>query len=146
MRFDKKVLNSLSKRYAVMAIGAASVLGACSKDNGPGVEQHDTTYTFAPFQYEQLDDLEQIRRSADSIEVRHIYFEVQSGDEYGWEGINLNGTIKHVDAAFDAARGKGRGKGVFENVTDDPALDAPIKKLRKYNYGIEFMAAPQNQR
>ena len=41
MRLDKRVLNGLSKRYAVMAIGAASVLGACSKDNGPDVEQHD---------------------------------------------------------------------------------------------------------
>ncbi|MBD5389358.1 hypothetical protein HDR63_03845 [bacterium] len=148
MRLDKKLLNNLSKKYTMLALAAASVLGACSKDDGPAIEQHDTTYTFAPHDRTQLQDLAQIKRSADSAAVRYIYFRATSGnyDANAWEGVNLNGLIKTIDPAFQAAKKKGRAAGTIDRAWDDPNMADAIQKLQDYGYKLNLIEVPEYAR
>ena len=148
MHLNKRILNNRSKKYAMLAMAAASVLGACSKDE-PAIEQHDTTYTFAPDNSAQLRDLAQIKRSADSAAVRYIYFKATSGKKValGWEGIDLSALVKFIDPAFDAAKGKGRAAGTIDRVSNYPEAANAIQKLRDYyGYILNLIEESENER
>jgi hypothetical protein len=104
---------------AGLAVG--TLFGACQKENDTTqIQQHDTDYTFNIHTIISLKDITQIKASADSAEVRKIYFV-----PYGtWEQFSSNGISnlrKNVfEPALAAAGSKGSGKGNFEDINITP--------------------------
>lgn len=132
-------ISKLSKPLVVVTLAGATLFAGCSKDDKKDeiVPQHDTVYTFAPNTYDNLKNLEQIKRSADSVEVRTIIFRVINGN-YGWNGINFKALLSIFQQAFDAAQGKGEGDGVFKNVTDNNTIRSVEPEYNKLGYKFEY--------
>ncbi len=141
MRFSKKFSYKLSKPFAVLALAGSGLVMGCSKDDPKNdiVPQHDTVYTFAPGDNKILNNYEQISASADSVEVRYVIFEVQSGERGGWRGMSMKPILeKGLKPAFEAAKGKGRGRGTFENVSDVQASNIVEPEFNALGFQFEY--------
>ena len=120
MKVSKKVIPYKLKKM-VLPIMCAGLMGtACSKvASDHNIKQHDTYYYFDQDYWDELINLNQIKASADSIEVRYIIFKVLPDNNFAW--INMGIPFENAIApAFDAAKGKGRGQGTFNNVRNHP--------------------------
>jgi hypothetical protein len=116
-------------KLKVLGIGAGLAAGAlfvsCQKDDdNPPIQQHDTEYTFNIHTIISLTDVAQIKASADSAEVRKIYFVPQGT----WEQASSNGISNlrknMLEPALAAAGSKGSGKGNWAdiNITQTDSL------------------------
>jgi hypothetical protein len=94
---------------------AGTVFSSCEREEEP-IQQHDTYYYFAPAEYEALKNFAQIKASADSAQVRKIYF-IPCGT---WEYVSADGAHnlrKNVlEPALAIAPTKTSGDGEFEGM------------------------------
>lgn len=154
MRFTKKISYKLSKPVAMMALAGASLFAGCSKDDDKGLEPEPktktTTYVFRPFVYENLTNLDQIKASADSVEVSKIIFRALNTDIDGdstsaWAGVNLRGVYNASIPALEAAKGKGQMQGTLKNVTEAPVNREFAPKLEALGLKVIFEAKAASQ-
>lgn len=129
-----------TRNWGVALAGALTLTATSCEKEKVEPKPHVTTYTFSALHHDYLEDLAQIRASADSALVTGIEFKViDANDKIEWEGVNLQNLINNLLVpAFDAANGKGTGGGVFNRVTDatkQPAIDW----LTARNYKIKSM-------
>ena len=127
---------------ALLSVLGAGIMGASCNKTQTQVETHDTVYNFGRGRYSELLDLDQIRRSADSIEVRNIIFQVRANDN--WSGENMPALLElGLQPAFDATKGKGKGRGTFTKVSDyeyNRQVEAQYKAL---GFGYEYINGNQ---
>lgn len=121
----------LKKLYplAVMAALALSLFASCDDKE----EFNKTTvYEFNSFNYKNL-NIQQIGRSADSVQVMTIIFKAQSNDD--WDGSSMYTVYVTLKEYFEAAKGKGKAEGTFMNVNNNLQYADSVASL---GYGIEF--------
>ncbi|MDR2562847.1 MAG: hypothetical protein LBC98_02770 [Prevotellaceae bacterium] len=135
----KKKIPYNFKKGLLMAMIGGMAFQSCKKDEEP-IVQHDTTYSFSSRNYDNLENLNRVRASADSAQVRNIIFQVipnNDGEEF-WGVTIANPVNNAIKPAFEAANGKGKGKGTFLNVRE-VKLDAETAAwLNAQGYSIEF--------
>ncbi|MCH5318290.1 MAG: hypothetical protein J1E38_01105 [Paramuribaculum sp.] len=121
----------LKKLYplAVMAALALSLFASCDDKE----EFNKTTvYEFGRLNIDNL-NIEQIGRSADSVQVSTIIFRVIP--EANWSGANMYVVYQYLKEYFEAAKGKGKAEGTFMNVNNNLQYADSVASL---GYGIEL--------
>ena len=121
----------LKKLYplAVMAALALSLFAACDDKE----EFNKTTvYEFGRQNYDGL-SIEQIGRSADSVQVSTIIFRAKPNVD--WDGQNMHALYSTLKEYFEAAKGKGKAEGTLMNVSNITQYADSVASL---GYGIEF--------
>lgn len=123
-----------------------SLLVGCSKDKDNdelNPETKTTTYTFGPNRYEELEDIAQIKASADSVQVSKIIFQANNvnhiGDSIdGWQGINMRGLYRGLTQVLDAAKNKGECRGTLKRVSPTEVSREYAPKLEALGLKIIF--------
>lgn len=132
-------ISKLSKPLVVVTLAGAILFAGCSKDDKKDeiVPQITRVYDFYPRAYSNLENLEQISASADSIEVKEIVFQLK-GDS--WYSVDMRMVANVLEPAFAAAKGKGTaGKdATFKMVEDDKWNRGVEPRLNKLGYTVEY--------
>lgn len=138
-------VSKLSKPLVVVTLAGATLFAGCSKDDKKDeiVPQITRVYNFYPNIYDNLENLEQISASADSIEIKEIVFEPQ-GDY--WYNANMKAVANALEGAFAAAKGKGTaGKNaIFKEVDSESKRNVEAEpRLNALGYTVEYRKVTQ---
>ena len=141
MKFNKKLTCKLSRPVAMLALAGASLFPSCNKDDDH-VDIKQVVYTFSLVNMDIFENLDSIRAAADTVD--QIVF--QNDEKEPFSGVNMQVFYERgITWAFDAAQGKGKGKGTFrgvDDIEDNRNIEAAYKKL-----GFKgFKYSKENQR
>lgn len=130
-------ISKLSKPVTMLALAGATLFAGCSKDDKKDeiVPQHDTVYEYAQDWWQNLENVNQISASADSVEVHKIIFKAAGNSFY-----NTNFAYKDIkemfENAFRAAKGKGFANDTLKDVRDTEGVRAVEPQYKAW--GIHF--------
>ena len=119
--FMNKVMPyNIKKAYLMilLAMGLGAATTSCEKDD-PQPKHHNTTYTFNPDDYSQINPTDKIRASADSVLVDTVFLKVMDGTDAAWASRSINGVITYQLGPAFAVSNKVYGKGAFNKVSTD---------------------------
>lgn len=131
------------KRLLYLMLILALVIG-CSKDNDElDAATKTTTYTFGPRVYDQIENIDQIKASADSVQVGKIIFQASNVDAlgdsiYGWKGVNMRGLYNTLMPAMNATKNKGECRGTLKRVNNSDLNREYVPKLEALGLKIIF--------
>lgn len=135
-------ISKLFKPLVVLTLAGATLFAGCSKDDKKDeiVPQITRVYNFAPEMYDNLENLEQISASADSIEIKEIVFQVKNDGKYAWYSIDMRRVANVLEPAFAVAKGKGTtGKNAtFKMVKDAEHNRLAEPRLNALGYTVEY--------
>lgn len=134
------------KRLLYLMLSLSLLVVGCSKDKDNDEldpETKTTTYTFGPRWYDQIENIDQIKASADSVQVGKIIFQAtnlsETGDSiYGWWGVNMRTPYNKLTAALNAAKNKGECRGTLKRVSDGEINREYAPKLEALGLKIIF--------
>ena len=131
MKLVQKLTYKLAKPMTMLAIAGATLFTGCSKDNDDNNNFKTRVIKFNAGDLSPLGNLDGIKASADSAEIVEIIFQVDEKYIYGWEGIGMKYFYEHsIVPAFQAAKNKGKGSGMFKRVDADEK-DAELEQKFK---------------
>lgn len=143
MRFNKKIMANLSHKYAMFALGAASILTACSKDNTPAAA--DVEVKFGLNYANSMDQIhpDSLRDLAARPDVANIYL-VMDGT---FEGVGPKGMAAMVQQRFKPAINAVPGR-IFgrDNFYCEPNVFTTTDSLWMTDHGWTIRHVKQKQR